>query len=184
MAGLRMKTRWYKERERPLDELASALAFIIWKIGATSLLELENEGFMTYSNKDRLLVMAEFLAFLLQCSDRLAYENKMEDADRDAFISALGKHLLRAYTDNQRELYGPADYDTPFLNFINRRIEDYSELNFSDGEPRVDFLRYFGEQVEAVLGGPQKHWVSQHIMELEAPNAVKQLKKAMRDLFE
>lgn len=182
--AIRMNTRWHTEKARSLEELAGALGFIIWKISADQLLELENAGFMTYSNKDRLYVMAEFLAYLLQCTDRLVAEQQMTDADRQVFIAALAEHLVQSFTGNQAELYGPADYRPAFVKFLNHRIDEYSGLGFAASEAKTDFLRHFGEQVETILGGPQKHWVCQHVMEAYAPAALKSLRKALRELVE
>jgi len=77
---------------------------------------------------------------------------------------------------------GPGEYRASFIHFLNQRINDYSELSFQHGEAGFDFLRYFGEQVEALL--KEKPYVSQQIMSVAGPQAIKTLAKGLQDLFE
>jgi len=58
--AIRLKTKWSnKDRERSPKELASALAFTIWRIGMEGVLNLENEGFQTESQSQRMDITAE-----------------------------------------------------------------------------------------------------------------------------
>jgi hypothetical protein len=180
--SVRVKTRWHKDKDRSTEELAGALGFNLWKAGLSALLELENEGFMTYSNDHRLQVMSELLSFMLHAADRLAYR-RLEDDQRQALIAALGLHLARLFAENKRELLGNGDYLGPFLAHLNQRIEEYSELGFGD-EPHMDFLRHFAECLEKILGDSQnKYWVNQYAIEIVAPNLFKTLSKTMNNLF-
>lgn len=183
--SIRLKTKWHeKGRERSVEEIAGTLGFIVWRIAANGLLELENEGFVTYSNAHRLEIMAEFLAFLLHSADRLAYDEHKLDADsRAELITAVALHLADTYAENQQDLFGPGDYKPPFIDVLNRRGEEYSELGFSGGEAKLDFLRHFGERVAEILGEKNRHWASQHIIELDGPEALKPLRKAMQDML-
>jgi hypothetical protein len=184
--SIRLKTQWHnKEKSRSLEEIAQALGFIVWRIAANGLLELENEGFVTYSNAHRLEIMAEFLAFLLHSSDRLAYQDhKLEEDTRRTLITALALHLAGTFAENQQDLFGPGDYQSPFIALINQRGEEYAELNFDGGEAKVDFLRHFGDKVADILGEKNRHWASQHIIELDGPQALKPLRKALNDMLE
>ena len=78
---MRIKTKWnLKERERSLSETASAVAFILWRIGQQGILNLENEGFQTDTQSQRLDVLSEYAAYLLQLVDRMVYEQfELED---------------------------------------------------------------------------------------------------------
>lgn len=181
--ALRMKTRWHKNKERDVKEIAGVLGFIIWRIGAEGLLELENEGFVTYSNAHRLEIMAEFLAFLLQSADRLIHEKGFNDEERRQLVIALALHLAHSYVENQEDLFGPGDYKKTFIDLLNKRADEYAELSFSEGEARLDFLRHFGDTVAAILGEKNRHWASQHIIELDGPEAVKRLRKALGDML-
>lgn len=183
--AVRMKTHWHNEKERSLDELASALGLMIWKVSANRLLEMENVGFMTHSNMQRLAIMGEFVAFLLQVTDRLAFQ-RLEDQDRNIFINALAKHLTRAFVENQIDLFGQGeDYEGFFIDFLNQRAEEYAELGFVGDEAQLDFLRHFGLQIEKLLSNTaeNKHWIVQHVIELDAPQAIKSIRQTLDGLL-
>jgi hypothetical protein len=77
---VRIKSRWnQKERARSIQETASALGFIMWRIAQNALLSLENEGFQTDTQVQRLDVIEEFLAFLLHVVDRRVYDRMDQD---------------------------------------------------------------------------------------------------------
>ncbi len=86
---MRIKSRWNKRaQEQSIEDIAGALGFISWKIATNGVLELENKGYQTDSNAHRLQIIREFLAFLLQVADRLAYE-QLDEEERQRFIIAL-----------------------------------------------------------------------------------------------
>lgn len=180
---MRVKSRWNKRaREQSLEDIAKAVAFMCWQIATEGLLHLENQGFQTHSREHRLHIAGEFLAFLLQVSDRLVYQ-RMEDEQRQQFITTLALRMVDIYADNQHDILigREEDYRTTFINLLNQRASDYSEFNFRYGEAGFDFLRYFGEQVEALM--EEKPWVSQQIVGIEGPEAIKVLTRGIENLF-
>lgn len=179
---MRIKARWNKEaKEQSLKDIAGAVNMICWKIATNSVLELENQGCQTHSNYHRLQIIGELLAFLVAVADRLVYKS-LNAEERQDFILFLAWRMTDTYVDNLREVLGPGEYRRAFIDMINQRGADYSELSFNEDEAGFDFLRYFGVQVEALM--PEKHWVSQPVMEVTGPEAIKTLKTAMHDLFE
>jgi hypothetical protein len=178
---MKIKSRWNKRaKPQTIEDIAGALGFISWKIAGNAVLELENKGYETTSNNHRLDIIGEFLTFLLQVADRLAYE-QMDDDKRQTFIVALAQHMANTFAENKKDLLGEGEHRQSFIDLINTRAEDYAELSFNNGEAGFDFLRYFGEQVEALM--KEKHFTSQQIMDVEAPDAIRTFKKAMTDLF-
>jgi hypothetical protein len=178
---MRIKSRWNKRaKKQSIEDIAGALAYISWRIAGNGVLELESKGYETTSNNHRLEIIGEFLAFLLQVGDRLAYE-RMEDEERQRFITALAMHMADTFAENKHDLLGEGEHRKAFINLINQEAEDYAELNFSNGEAGFDFLRYFGERVASVM--TDKHFSSQQIMDIEGPEAIKNFKKSMEDLF-
>jgi hypothetical protein len=179
---MRIQTRWNKRaQEQTLEDIAGALGFISWKIALNSVLEIERKGYHTKNNAHRLQIVGEFLAFLLQVADRLAYEQQFDEEKRQRFVTAFAQHIADSFADNQRDVLGEGEHRQAFIDLLNQRAEDYAELSFQEGEAGFDFLRYFGEQIAIIL--EDKHFVSQQIMDIEAPSAIKTLKKGMRDLF-
>jgi len=178
---MRIKTRWNKRaKEQTLEQIATALGIICWKIATNSVLELENKGYHTKSNAHRLQIIKEFLIFLIQIADRLAYE-QLSPEERQRLVTALALHLATTFADNQQDILGKGEHKAKFIERLNQRAQDYAELSFNDSEAGFDFLRYFGEQVAAVMA--EKHFVSQQVMAVEGPEAVKFLKKSMHDLL-
>ena len=181
---MRMNTQWHKEKARSLDETASAVAFIIWRTSNQTLLALENEGFMTYSNAHRLEIVTECLAFLLQVADRLVYADKMPNSVRSAFISATALHLARIYAENQQELEVEGEHYQQLVDFFNEQAEAYSPFSFAGGEAKLDFLRHFATRVEKVIGDSKnKKWIIEQIIEINAPPMVEAVSKAIKKLF-
>jgi hypothetical protein len=179
---MRIKTRWNKQaKEQSLENIAGALNMVSWKIATQSVLELENQGYQTNSNAHRLQIIGEFLAFLLQVADRLAYQQLTEE-ERQGLITTLASGMTNTFVDNQRDVLGQGEYRQQFIQFLNQRAEDYAELSFHHNEAGFDFLRYFGEQVATIME-EDKHFVSQQIMSVAGPQAITTFKQAMAGLF-
>jgi hypothetical protein len=180
---MRIKSRWQKgSKPKTLEEIAGALSFAAWRIAAAGAQNVQSNGWEVHSAAQRFALVAEFLAFLIQIADRLAYA-RMQDIDRQRFITELAKHVIDTMEDNQIDLLGAGDYRTPFIAKLNERFQDYSELDFGEEGPSYAFLRYFGDKISDVVGERDKPWVHAEIIEIEAPKAVTTLRKALQDLL-
>jgi hypothetical protein len=187
---MRVKTRWHqtkrdgnKNKAKSLEEIAAALAFSCWRIAGNSVVEIENQGYHTETNDDRLNIVAEYLAFLLQVSDRLLYE-KLTPEQRQTFIPALALRMARTFAENKTDILGAGDHQQAFIDLINERGNSYAQCSFVDDAPGFDFLRVFGEQVAAVLEKDNSLWVSQFVAEVDAPEVLQTLKQAIKQLFQ
>jgi hypothetical protein len=180
---VRVKSKWnLRDRERSLSETGGALAFILWRIAQQGTLNLENEGFQTDTNAQRLDIITEFLAFLLHLVDRMTAE-QLTLEQRHEFISSLARHLADTMQENRTDAQGKGEYRQPLIDRLNERANDYAEFTFSDNEPGYAFRRYFGENVRAVMGERDNKWITDQVMDIEAPEALKPLRKALRDLL-
>jgi hypothetical protein len=180
---VRIKSKWnLKDRERTLAETGGAMAFILWRIAQQGVLNLENEGFQTDTNSQRLDVMGEFLGFLVHVADRMTAA-RLEQDERQEFITSLAMHLANNMQENRTDAEGKGEYREPLVNLLNERAADYSEFSFSDNEPGYAFRRCFGDCVRAVMGEKDKQWITDQVMDIEAPAALIPLNKAVRDLF-
>jgi hypothetical protein len=182
---VRVKSRWnLKGRERSPEEIAGALAFIVWRIAGNAVLSLENEGFETVSNSQRLNVFQELCAFLIHVTDRLVHGDMDEDQRRE-FIIALAIKTATIYHDNRIDADGDGpNYGKQFIETLNQRMSDYAEFSFTDDEPGYAFKRYLGEAVTAVMGPKDSKWICDQVMEIEVPKMLAPLKKSLRDLFD
>jgi len=180
---VRVKSKWSnKGRERTLDEVGGAAAFILWRIAQQGLLNLENEGFQTDTRSQRMDVIAEFLAFLLHLADRMKSE-ALDAGERQEFITSLALHLANTMQENRSDAEGSGDYRQPLINLFNERGAGYAECPMPDGEPGYAMKRYFGESVTAVMGDKDNKWITDQVMDIEVPETLGPLKKALRELF-
>lgn len=180
---MRVKSKWnVKGRERSMAEIGGAAAFILWRIAQQGLLNLENEGFQTDTRAQRLDVMSEFVAFLVHLADRLK-AGELELEERTEFITSLARHLADYMQENRTEALGKGDYRKALINLLNERAADYAEFTMTDGEPGYAMRRYFGENVRAVMGEKDNQWITDQVMDVEVPEALPPLKKALRELF-
>ena len=180
---MRVKSRWnVKGRERTPEEVAGALAFIAWRIAGNGVLNLENEDFQTDTQAQRLDVMAEMLAFLIHLVDRLAY-GRVEEDGRRRYVATLGLRLADIMQDNRIDAQGDGDYRAEFVALLNERMDDYAEMSFSGAEPGFAMRRYLAEKVAAAMGPRHNKWIAQQVIDIEVPEAMETLGKALRNLL-
>ena len=180
---MRVKSKWNnKGRARTLEEIGGAAAFILWRIAQQGLLNLENENFQTDTRAQRIDVITEFLAILVHLADRMKAE-ALDANERRAFITSLAQHLASQVQENRTDAQGKGEYRKPFIELLNARAADYAECPMPDGEPGYAMKRYFGDSVRAVIGEKDNKWVTDQVMEIEVPETLPPLKKALRELF-
>lgn len=178
-----LKTRWRKKGERTLEEAAGIVGFNVWKIAQETYKHMEGDGFRFESDAHVTRVITEFLAYLVQATDRLVYA-QLDASQRARFMNALAQHLATTLETNQLDFLGPGDYRKPFIDTLNARASDYAEYSFTEDGPSYPFLRYFAERVSEILTSSDNKWVVEHIMELEAPDMLKFLRKLITEVLD
>lgn len=180
----RLRTRWHnKQAPKSIETIAGAVAMNLWKLAFDTANRMYSTGFNFKSNAQLLDLIGEFLIFEIQYADRIAYE-KLEDEQRQRFTMALAKHLIGTMVENQIEELGPNDaYQQIFMDKLNQRMEGYHEFSLVDGAPSYPMLRYFGTLADEVMGGQDNKWVIEHVMEVEAPPMIRQLRDGMDKLL-
>jgi hypothetical protein len=158
------------------------MAFILWRIAQQGVLNLENEGFQTDTNAQRLDIMTEFLAFLVHLVDRMTADNLSQE-DRRQFITSLAKHLATTMQENRTDAEGKGEYSQALIDRLNERAADYAGFPCPDNEPGFAMRRCFGECVREVIGEKDNKWVTDQVMDIEVPEALGPLRKSVRDLF-
>lgn len=182
--SIRLKTKWAdKNRERNPEELAGALAFTVWRIGMEGVLHLENENFQTDTQKQRIDVSSEFAIFLMHVADRMAYDN-LTPEERNRFVQALALKLADFAQDNREDVQGPDDYRNAFIELLNTRTEDYADCSYDkESGPGFSMVRTFGDHVATQMGDRDNKWISGYIIDIETPDALKTLKRAIKSLL-
>ena len=183
--ALRIKSHWSNDdNERSLADVGSALAFIAWRLATDKTINLHCERFVYRDDAQRLLVIQEYLIFLIQVADRLSHEMFDEDRRRD-LITGFAKKCFEHVQDNSQDLLGPGDYGSPFIRRLNQRSGEYAELQLDDSGPSYAFLRHLGFEIQTLMGeGQENRWVIDQVMDKDGGDAYKHFARAFRDLFE
>jgi len=191
--AIRIKSHWSNAGTgRALPEIAGALAFIAWRIALDKAINLHCERFVYRDDAQRLGVIQEYLAFLIQVADRLAHAQPATDdeaPDRDArrrlLITALARKLIEHVEDNSADLLGPGDYAQAFITLLNQRSDEYAQYQLDAQGPSYAFLRHLGYEVQGLMGGGQENrWVIDQVMDRDGWDAYRSFAKAFRDLFD
>ncbi len=188
--AIRIKSKWFrKDLDRPsetlLAENAQALAFIAWRLALDKAINLHGQDFIYDDDRQRVFVIGEYLAMLVQITDRHVYD-RLEFGDRALFINALAKKLADHMQDNCMDLFGPGDYRANFIQLLNARAEGYAEHDYSsDTGPAYNFIHYFGASVQRVMGEAHhaNKWVIDQAMELDGPEVIGKLIQSIDNLF-
>ena len=177
-----IKTRWrHKKVPRTPDERAGVIGANIWKISIEIFKHLEKDGFRFGSDRQVTAIITEFIAFLVQLTDRAVY-GRSSDAERAELINALAGHLAKTMENNQLDLLGPGDYRAPFIQTLNDRFEDYAQFDYVARDPGYACVRYFGSKVSDAMASSDNKWVLEHMMEIEAPEMVRLIKKLVDEV--
>ncbi len=181
----RLKRSWnFRDKERSMKDIGSALSFNIWQMSGSALLDLENEGFQTHSRSQRLDVVAEFAAYLLQLADRMTFD-KMTLEQRNKLISFAGIHMASIIQDNRLETDGEGDHIKAFLNLLNERINDYSSCHFTEEDgPSFVFLRLLGDHVTAQMGEKDKQWITSYVIDIAGNKLFKSFRRILPGLID
>ena len=181
----RLKKGWSdKGKDRSLEDIGGAISFNIWQISGQGVLDLENEGFQTDTHSQRMDVISEFSAYLLQLTDRMVYDS-FDQSSRVDLINAVGLHLARVVQDNRQEANGIGDYTDGFLKLLNQRITEYSTCRFDlDEGPSFVFLRLLGDHVTACMGARDAKWITGYIIDIMGNQMFSELKRILPGLLD
>ena len=183
---MRIKSNWFKGgRQRTPQEIAGALAFVIWRIGDNALKSTRNANFEIAVGMQYFSFLAELLVFLVQVADRIAYR-QLSAEDRLAFTSILANRVAETLAENQSRLVGDSigKHKQHFIDKLNQRAAEYADFNYDHNGPEFAFTRYLGFCMTEVMDTKDAAWVVDQMMEVTAPEAVEMVEKTMRDLFE
>lgn len=183
---MRIKSHWFKSgRERTPQEIADALAFVVWRIADNALKNTRKADFGVAVGTQYFAFLAEFLIFLIQAADRIAFRRLSQEA-RFTFTNALANRVAETYAENHSRLLGgnPGEAKQHLIDLINQRADGYADFDYGEDGPSFKFTRYLGYSMKQVMDEQDSGWIVDQMMSIEAPEAVEMLEKTMRDLFE
>ncbi len=181
---MRIKSQWFKsDREKTPQEIAGAMAFTLWRIADNALKNTRRANFGIAIGPQYFLFLTEFLVFLVQVADRIAYRQLAPEA-RFAFTSTLANRVAETLAENQGRLMdGSTDYKQQFIDKLNQRAGEYADFNYGPDGPEFAFTRYLAFCMRAVMDEKDVEWVIDQMMSIEAPSAVEMVEKTMQNLF-
>ena len=202
LPAMRIKNRWFQRDGAPdagpktAAEQASAMAFIVWRVGHNMLKRMRGADFAIDAGRPYFDFMREGLVFLIALADRIAFE-RLSPEDRNEFTVALVRHVARILQENEDELLGPAPAGAPshgdtFIDLVNEVVGHYAEFG-ADPQPPAGvtvfhpdfaFLRYLGTRLAPTVPEAERRWVLDQVMAIEAPEAVGIVQRSMRELFD
>lgn len=183
---MRVKSKWFKkERAKTPQEIAGAAAFIIWRIGLNALKNTRKADFDVAVGEQYFFFLSEFLMFLVQVADRVAY-SRFDGETRASFTTALAVRLAETLAENRSELLGgtPGEHKNSFIAQLNRRAGEYAEFEYGGNSGGFAFVRHLGYCMMDVVAEKDKSWVVDQMTTIEAPEAVATVEKAMLGLLE
>jgi hypothetical protein len=183
---IRVKSSWHKgDRKKTPQEIAGALAYIIWRISDNTLKNVRKADFDIAIGAQYFAFLQEFLIFLVMVADRIVY-TQLSEEDRFEFTSALANRVAEHMAENQTEWLGGAmrEYKDSFVDRLNQRAGEYAEFNYSGVETSFTFILHLGQCMRDVVDEKDKTWVVDQIMAIEVPESIALLEKAMKGLFD
>jgi hypothetical protein len=184
---MRVKSQWFKaETPKTATEIAGAAAFITFRIAQNSLKNMRKARFELPPGPVYFAFLAEFLAFLTLCADRIAHR-RGDAAWRTEFTTALANRVGAFLADNEADLLGadaPEAIKRRFIALVNRRSDDYSDCTWNDDGPDYAFIRCLGHRVAEVMERHEQTWAVSQVIDSEAPDAVATLQAAMAGLLD
>jgi hypothetical protein len=183
---MRIKSQWFKQdKPKSARQSASAMAFIIWRVAQNALKQMRASQFDIDPGPQYFAFMSEFLVFLVNIADRLAYA-RLDAAQRAEFTTALAIRVAEILEDNANDLLGPAAQQSHQRNFValfNALADDYAAFAFDDAGADFAFLRYLGNRVLELMPKKDQSWVIDQIMAIEAPEAISTVRRGMDGLY-
>ena len=183
---MRIKSTWFKAgNEKSPQELAGAVAFNAWRIAENALKNTRSANFEVAIGAQYFAFLSEFLIFLVQAADRIAYARFTPEIRQD-FTIELANRIAETFADNQSRLLGgiTTEHKKNFIGRLNQRAGEYADFEYGSDGPSFSFMRYLAHCMIDVVGEQNKNWVIDQMMAVEAPEAVELVEKALLGLLE
>lgn len=184
--AIRVKSQWHKtEKARTPQQVASVLASLIWRVAEEKVTHMQQAHFEIVSKEQGFAMLSEYLAFLLQYTDRFTYGQVDEDY-RAALIGAIAKRLAEILEDNQNAHIGPSpdnSYQSGFIHTLNERFADYATFEYENGEPSYPCRRFLGSKILELMPKRDHSWTIDQVVEIEVPDAIRLVGKGLSGLF-
>ena len=182
---MRVKTVWFRKQDaRAPEDAASVLAATLWRLADQLVENLSRAGYRIVTPERGLRILVEVLGFGLHLCDRRACARWPQN-ERAALVQATGTRLAEIMEQNLRELGDPeaGDSRAGFVALLNRRADDYSRFELPEPGANFPALRCLGAHIREVMESDDQHWIMDQIIEIEMPELLGTLNKALDGLL-
>lgn len=172
-------------RARSMEELASVIAMLAWKLAIDSIKRMRKVEYDIEPGTAFFNFIGEFMAFLAHAADRIAHR-ELTPEQRTEFTTALAQRMALAIEENRDMLFEdvpPGQCQRNFLDLFNQRGTDYGDHGYGADGPDFGFRRCFAACLKEVLPEKDRLWAIDQVMEIESPEAIKALEKTTAGLF-
>jgi hypothetical protein len=181
---MRIKSHWYQNgREKTPQQIADALAFVIWRIGDNALKDTRKANFEIEVGEQYFTFLGEFLIFLILVADRITYR-QLSAEQRAMFTGTLANRVGDTFAENESRLL-EGDFSTckqGFIDRINLRSGEYAEFGYDESGPDYGFMRYLAYCIGEGMDEKDRFWITDQIISIEAPAAIQRIDKTLCDL--
>jgi hypothetical protein len=113
--------------------------------------------------------------------------DRVDDERRTALIGAAGVKLAEYIAANIHDLlnddHDTRDYQGEFLDFLNRRSDDYSTFEFPPDEPNYAIKRCLANVMRERMEVHDQTWIIDQVIEFQAPEAIETVGKLINGFF-
>ena len=178
----RTRNKWkHSAKHRSASDNATALGYIIWQLALGGAKKLHEEDFRYDCDDQRILVIEEYMAFLVHLADRMSF-SALTDQERRIFVSSVARAAARHLQRNKEEIICGSAHGEDFLDRVNQRSQEYACCSFQ-GEPGYHMRRALGAHIQDVMGSDQTNkWVLDQVVEIDTPDLCKQLRASIDNL--
>jgi hypothetical protein len=184
--AIRVKSQWHTTGEaKSPQQVATVIASLIFRVAEEKVTHMQQADFQISSKEQGFAMIAEYLAFLLQYTDRFVYGRVDEDY-RTALIGATAKRIAEILEDNQLTYVGPptgASYQSQFISLLNERLAEYADFDYDNGEPGYPCRRFLGSNIVDLMQKQDHSWTIDQVVEIEIPSALDMLRRGLSGLF-
>ena len=184
---MRIKSHWFRPgAQKSATDVAGAAAFIAFRVAQNALKNMRKADYALPPGAAYFAFLSEFLAFLVLGADRIAHA-RGDEAWRVEFTTAMANKVGEFLADNEADLLGGDTrdaYKRRFIALVNERSGEYAAYGWTAEGPDYAFLRCLGHLVAETVEPRERTWAVSQVIEVEAPEAVEMLQRAMSGLLD
>ena len=183
--AIRVKSKWHTQgAPKSPFQVATVIASLIFWVAEEKATHMQQAHFEISSKEQGFAMISEYLAFLVQYTDRFVYQ-RVDDEYRSELINIMVKRLAEIIEDNQIAHMGPSpdNYQKRFINLLVERLAEYATFDYEDGEPNYACRRFLGSKILEQMPKRDHSWTIDQVVEIEVPNALTLVRKGLDGLF-